>query len=166
MIQRISSGLRLNRHTHLIAFDGVRIVLKKAYSDGTFAVDLDPLSLLVRQGAAVPPLKLRSVRYAGVVGPASRLQPFLVKKSPRSKTKARTRKRELCAFCQKRSRANAQNGIVTAFRTPEPGQASLAVRGLRVDPRGVRKGSGASFIYALRVGMTILFGNCSWYTPS
>jgi len=33
----------------------VRIALKKAFSDGTIAVDLDPLSLLTRLCAAVPP---------------------------------------------------------------------------------------------------------------
>ena len=32
----------------------VRIVLKKRLSDGTLAVDLDPLSLLMRLCAAVP----------------------------------------------------------------------------------------------------------------
>ena len=33
----------------------VRIALKRAYSDGTVAVDMDPLSLLSRLAAAVPP---------------------------------------------------------------------------------------------------------------
>ena len=33
----------------------VRIALKKRFSDGTFAVDLDPLSLLTRLCASVPP---------------------------------------------------------------------------------------------------------------
>ncbi|MEO8902748.1 MAG: transposase [Polyangiaceae bacterium] len=32
----------------------VRITLKRAFSDGTFAIDLDPLSLLCRLAATVP----------------------------------------------------------------------------------------------------------------
>jgi hypothetical protein len=31
----------------------VRIVLKKPFTDGTFAIDMDPLSLLSRLGATV-----------------------------------------------------------------------------------------------------------------
>ena len=33
----------------------VRITLKKAYTDGTVAVDMDPLSLLCRLATSVPP---------------------------------------------------------------------------------------------------------------
>lgn len=47
----------------------VGIALKKQFSDRTFAVDLDPLSLLTRLCAAVPPPRFRTVRYAGVLGP-------------------------------------------------------------------------------------------------
>ncbi len=42
----------------------VRIALKRPFSDGTVAVDLDPLSLLSRLGASVPPPRLHSVGYA------------------------------------------------------------------------------------------------------
>jgi hypothetical protein len=45
----------------------VRITLKKAFSDGTTAVDLDPLSLLCRLAAMVPPPYLHTARYAGVL---------------------------------------------------------------------------------------------------
>jgi hypothetical protein len=48
-----------------------RIALKKAFSDGTVAVDLDPLSLLSRLCAAVPPPRFHTVRYAGVLASAS-----------------------------------------------------------------------------------------------
>ncbi len=41
----------------------VRIILKKAYSDGTLAVDMDPLSLLCRLATSVPPPRLHTVRY-------------------------------------------------------------------------------------------------------
>jgi len=49
----------------------VRIALKRPFSDGTVAVDLDPLSLLSRLAASVPPPRLHTVRYAGVLAPAS-----------------------------------------------------------------------------------------------
>jgi hypothetical protein len=39
----------------------VRITLKKAYADGTIAVDMDPLSLLCRLATSVPPLELGQV---------------------------------------------------------------------------------------------------------
>jgi hypothetical protein len=49
----------------------VRITLKKAYTDGTVAVDMDPLSLLCRLATSVPPPRLHTIRYAGVLAPAS-----------------------------------------------------------------------------------------------
>ena len=49
----------------------VRIILKKTFSDGTVAVDMDPLSLLCRLAASVPPPRHHTVRYAGVLGAAS-----------------------------------------------------------------------------------------------
>jgi hypothetical protein len=44
----------------------VRITLKKAYTDGTVAVDMDPLSLLCRLATSVPPPRFHTVRYAGL----------------------------------------------------------------------------------------------------
>ncbi len=49
----------------------VRIALKRAYADGTVAVDMDPLSLLCRLAASVPPPRFDTVKYAGVLAPAS-----------------------------------------------------------------------------------------------
>ncbi len=58
----------------------VRIVLKKPFSDGTVAVDLDPLSLLSRLASSVPSPRRHTVRYdpwksptgdAGVLASAS-----------------------------------------------------------------------------------------------
>jgi hypothetical protein len=57
----------------------VRITLKKAYADGTIAVDMDPLSLLCRLATSVPPPRLRTIRYAGVLAPAS---PWMSRPSP------------------------------------------------------------------------------------
>ena len=59
----------------------VRIALKRPFSDGTVAVDLDPLSLLSRLAASVPPPRLHTVRYAGVLAPASKLRARIVPKS-------------------------------------------------------------------------------------
>ena len=47
----------------------VRIALKRAYADGTVAVDMDPLSLsvaLCRLAASVPPPRFHTVKYVGV----------------------------------------------------------------------------------------------------
>jgi hypothetical protein len=53
----------------------VRIALKRAYTDGTVAVDMDPLSLLSRLAASVPPPRFHTVKYAGVLAPASPWRP-------------------------------------------------------------------------------------------
>ncbi len=49
----------------------VRITLKRAYQDGTVAVEVDPLSLLCRLATSVPPPRFHTVKYAGVLAPAS-----------------------------------------------------------------------------------------------
>jgi len=60
----------------------VRIALRRPFRDGTVAVDLDPLSLLCRLAAAVPPPRGHTVRYSGVLGSASRLRPLIVPPPP------------------------------------------------------------------------------------
>jgi hypothetical protein len=40
----------------------VRITLKKAYTEGTIAVDMEPLSLLCRLATRVPPPRLHTLR--------------------------------------------------------------------------------------------------------
>jgi len=45
----------------------VRITLKKAYTDGTIAVDMDPLSLQCRLATNVPPPRFHTAKYAGVL---------------------------------------------------------------------------------------------------
>lgn len=60
----------------------IRIALKKRFSDGTFAVDLDPLSLLTRLCASVPPPRFHTVRYAGVLASASKLRPRILPAPP------------------------------------------------------------------------------------
>jgi hypothetical protein len=60
----------------------VRIALKRAYADGTVAVDMDPLSLLCRLATSVPPPRFHTVKYAGVLAPAS---PWRARIGPRPK---------------------------------------------------------------------------------
>jgi hypothetical protein len=60
----------------------VRIALRRPFRDGTVAVDLDPLSLLCRLAAAVPPPRMHQVRYSGVLGSASKLRPLVVPPPP------------------------------------------------------------------------------------
>ncbi len=55
---------------HLLPNDLVRIELKRPFGDGTVAIDLDPLSLLCRLAASVPPPGFHLVHYAGVLGSA------------------------------------------------------------------------------------------------
>ena len=65
--------------------DLVRLEFKRPFSDGTWAVDMDPLSLLVRLAARVPPPRFHTVRYSGVLGSASKLRSAIV---PKPKAKA------------------------------------------------------------------------------
>jgi hypothetical protein len=60
----------------------VRIALKRPFADGTLAVDLDPLSLLCRLAATVPAPRTHTVRYAGVLGSASKLRARIVPTPP------------------------------------------------------------------------------------
>ena len=67
----------------------VRITLERAFNDGTFAIDLDPLSLLSRRHAAeaclaasVPAPGFNTVRYGGVLAPAARWRPLVIPPLP------------------------------------------------------------------------------------
>jgi hypothetical protein len=65
--------------------DLVRLTLKRPFSDGTFAIELDPLSLLCRLVATIPPPRFHTVRYSGVLASASKLRPFIVPAAPAPK---------------------------------------------------------------------------------
>jgi len=54
----------------------VRIALERPFSDGTVAIDLDPLSLLSRLAASVPAPRMHTVRYAANPPPPLRRPPL------------------------------------------------------------------------------------------
>jgi hypothetical protein len=56
----------------------VRLELKKPFGDGTWAIDLDPLSLLWRLCAAVPPPRRHTVVYSGVLSSHSKWRSRIV----------------------------------------------------------------------------------------
>ncbi len=60
----------------------VRLTLKRAFSDGTTAIDLDPLSLLCRLAASVPAPGFNTVRYGGVLAPAAHWRPLVIPPLP------------------------------------------------------------------------------------
>ena len=60
----------------------VPIAVKKPFADGTVAVDMDPLSLLSRLAASVPPPKFHTVPYSGVLASASKLRSRIAPKPP------------------------------------------------------------------------------------
>jgi len=71
---------------HLLPDHLVRIVLRRPSRDGTTAVDLDPLSLVSRLAAAVPPPRQHGTRYAGVLAAASKWRALVVPPPPSSPT--------------------------------------------------------------------------------
>ena len=50
--------------------------------DWTVAVDMDPLSLLCRLATSVPPPRRHTIRYSGVLAPASPGRSSLVPRAP------------------------------------------------------------------------------------
>jgi hypothetical protein len=63
----------------------VRIALKRPFADGTIAVDMDPLSLLSRLAAMVPPPYFHTVRYSGVLASHSAWRPRILLQPPVAK---------------------------------------------------------------------------------
>ncbi|MBN2192920.1 MAG: transposase [Polyangiaceae bacterium] len=77
----------------LVAAGLVRLTLKRLFSDGTVAIDLDPLSLLVRLAMSVPPPRFNSVRYVGVLAAHSSWRARVVPPPPAGATPARAGRR-------------------------------------------------------------------------
>ena len=62
----------------LLPDNRVRLSLKRPFRDGTYALEMDVLSLLARLAASVPPPRLHLVRYSGVFAPASPWRPLVI----------------------------------------------------------------------------------------
>ena len=60
----------------------MRLQLKRAFGDGTFAVEMDELSLVARLAAMVPPPWQNQVRYSGVLAPAAKWRSRVVATAP------------------------------------------------------------------------------------
>lgn len=60
----------------------VRLRLKRVFSDGTWAVEMDELSLVARLVALVPPAWQNQVRYSGVLAPASSFRKRVIPAPP------------------------------------------------------------------------------------
>ena len=56
-----------NDHLKILDDGNVRLELKKAWSDGSTSVDLEPLAFIARLAALVPPPKRHLTRYFGVL---------------------------------------------------------------------------------------------------
>ena len=69
---------------HILPDGSVRLDFKKPWSDGTSAVDLEPLAIIARLAALVPPPRRHTVRYFGVLSShnASRSQVVPAPASP------------------------------------------------------------------------------------
>ena len=60
----------------------VRLTLKRPWSDGTYALDMDALALLARLASAVPPPKQHLTRYSGVLAAAAHWRPLSIPPAP------------------------------------------------------------------------------------
>jgi hypothetical protein len=56
----------------------VRLTLKRPWSDGTYALEMDALALLARLASAVPPPKQHQTVYSGVLAAAAHWRPLIV----------------------------------------------------------------------------------------
>ena len=56
----------------------MRLQLKRPWSDGTYALEMDALALLSRLAASVPPPRQHVVVYAGVLASNSRWRPLVI----------------------------------------------------------------------------------------
>ena len=60
----------------------MRLDFKKPWSDGASSVDLEPLALIARLAALVPPPRRHLTRYCGVLSSHASLRSHVVPKTP------------------------------------------------------------------------------------
>ncbi|WP_436625290.1 transposase [Sorangium sp. So ce136] len=101
----------------------VRLSRRRAFADGTVAVDMDPLSLLCRLAASVPPPRFHTVKYAGVLTSASR---------PRWRASASDRALRSHKSLRRRTKTPLRNASVAAIGR-STNRAELLRRTLAID---------------------------------
>ncbi len=67
-----------NDRLHILPDGGVKLEFKRPWSDGTTSVELEPLALIARLAALVPPPKRHLTRYFGVLSSHSSLRSQVV----------------------------------------------------------------------------------------
>lgn len=108
----------------LVAGDLVRLQLKRPFSDGTFALDRDPLSLLVRLATTVPPPHFHTVRYAGVLAAASKWRARVVPPPPPPAESSNTN--DDCSTCTAKNKPPAHRSGYRPWR-------ELLMRSFKID---------------------------------
>ena len=115
----------------------VRIALKRPFADGTFAVDLDPLSLLSRLAASVPAKGTHTVRYAGVLASASKVRPRIVPRPPIAVADEASEAKPKRHGCRYRTWAELLRTLgIDAFECPKC-QGRMRILALVRDPNDV-----------------------------
>ena len=117
----------------------VRIALKRAFADGTFAIDLDPLSLLARLAASVPAKGTHKVRYGGVLASASKLRARIVPKPTVAAAEDASEAKPKRSGCRYRSWAELLGTLgIDALECPKC-HGRMRILALVRDPKDVRR---------------------------
>jgi hypothetical protein len=78
LLRYASRGPISNDRLSLLPDGRIRYKLKRRWKDGTKAVIYEPMELMERLAALVPPPRFNIVRYYGVLAPASSLRRYIV----------------------------------------------------------------------------------------
>jgi hypothetical protein len=121
----------------------VRIQLKRAWSDGTTALELSRLELVERLMALVPPPRANQVHYHGVLASRSRLRARVRPTPPKAKKRPATVGRRLSRHSTRKSRWRAWSDLlwrvfgVVGFGCPKCGHA-MQLRTVVMPPATLR----------------------------
>ena len=78
LLRYAARGPISNERLSLLPDGRLRYKLRRRWNDGTTAVIYEPMELMERLAALVPPPRFNIVRYYGVLAPASSLRPYIV----------------------------------------------------------------------------------------
>ena len=121
----------------------VRIALKRAWSDGTTALELSRLELVERLVSLVPPPRANQVHYHGVLASRSRLRGRVRPKAPKARTRPASVGRRLSKRGRGRSRWRSWSALlwrvfgVNGFACPKCGEA-MTLRTVVLPPATLR----------------------------